>query len=202
MSKSLKNEMTYVPRSFSNYTQSDQIRCRPHEVLFSHYLPNEFRTVVFVFQIQLNLGWRFCASKMHLGSSCLGCSPFCGGGFVVVHSLLIDGPIVGFCACSMFCCALLCVLSCFAIILMGKRELAALLCLSSWCLVIGIALWHFLTVPLVGLQCVIVVFPDHTHFSDLIRLRSSWSESSLGSFCYAVAHYKWLYGMCTYVAPG
>ena len=24
-------------------------------------------------------------------------------------------------------------------------------------------LWLFLTVPLVGLQCVIVVFPDHTH---------------------------------------
>ena len=24
-------------------------------------------------------------------------------------------------------------------------------------------LWFFLTVPWVGLQCVIVVFPDHTH---------------------------------------
>ena len=24
-------------------------------------------------------------------------------------------------------------------------------------------LWLFLTVPWVGLQCVIVVFPDHTH---------------------------------------
>ena len=33
----------------------------------------------------------------------------------------------------MFCCILLCVLSSFAIILMGKRELVALLCLSSWC---------------------------------------------------------------------
>ena len=32
----------------------------------------------------------------------------------------------------MFCCALICVLSSFAIILMGKRELVALLCLSSW----------------------------------------------------------------------
>ena len=37
-------------------------------------------------------------------------------------------PIVGFCVCSVFCCALLCVLSSFAIILMGKRELIALLC--------------------------------------------------------------------------
>ena len=42
----------------------------------------------------------------------------------------------------MFCCALLCVHSSFAIISMGKRELVALLCLSSWCLVI--VLWLFL----------------------------------------------------------
>ena len=25
-------------------------------------------------------------------------------------------------------------------------------------------MWFFLAVPWVGLQCVIVVFPDHTHF--------------------------------------
>ena len=37
--------------------------------------------------------------------------------------------------CSMFCCTLLYVHSSFAIILMGKRELVALLSLSSWCLV-------------------------------------------------------------------
>ena len=60
-------------------------------------------------------------------------------------------------------CAVLCVLSRFAIILIGKRELAALLCLSSWCLVIVIVLWLFRTVQWVGLQCVIAVFPDHTH---------------------------------------
>ena len=29
---------------------------------------------------------------------------------------------------------------------------------------IDIVLWLFLTVPWVGLQCVIVVLPDHTHF--------------------------------------
>ena len=34
---------------------------------------------------------------------------------------------MGFCNCSMFCCALLCVHSSFAIISMGKRELVALL---------------------------------------------------------------------------
>ena len=35
----------------------------------------------------------------------------------------------------MFCCTLLYVHSSIAIILMGKRELVALLNLSSWCLV-------------------------------------------------------------------
>ena len=59
----------------------------------------------------------------------------------------------------MFCCALLCVLSSFAIILIEKRELVALLYLSSWCLVIVVVLWLLLTMPWVGLQCVIVVFP-------------------------------------------
>ena len=63
--------------------------------------------------------------------------------------------------CSMFCFTLLYVPSSFAIILMGKRELVAVLSLSSWCLVI--AVWLFLAVPLVCLQFVIVVFPDHTH---------------------------------------
>ena len=36
-------------------------------------------------------------------------------------------PIVGICNCSMFCCKLLYVHSSFAIIVMGKRELVALL---------------------------------------------------------------------------
>ena len=44
---------------------------------------------------------------------------------------------------------------------MGKRELVALLNLSSWCLLI--VMWLFLAVPWVCLQFVIVVFPDHTH---------------------------------------
>ena len=42
---------------------------------------------------------------------------------------------MGVCNCSMFCCTLLYVHSSIAIILMGKRELVALLNLSSWCLV-------------------------------------------------------------------
>ena len=51
--------------------------------------------------------------------------------------------------------------SSIAIILMGKRELVALLNLSSWCLVMVEPL--FLAVPLGCLQFVIVVFADHTH---------------------------------------
>ena len=61
----------------------------------------------------------------------------------------------------MFCCTLLYVPSSFAIILTGKRELVALLSLSSLCLVSVV--WLFLAVPLVCPQLVIVVFPDHTH---------------------------------------
>ena len=62
--------------------------------------------------------------------------------------LLIVTPIVGFYNCSMFCCALLCVHSSFAIMLMGKRELVALLCLSSWCLgfVCSLLQWYFLII--------------------------------------------------------
>ena len=67
---------------------------------------------------------------------------------------------MGFCNCSMFCCALHCIHSSFAIILMGKRELVALLSLSSWCLVI-------------------VVFPDHTHLILLIIPEVSLTFSSL-----------------------
>ena len=53
---------------------------------------------------------------------------------------------------------------------MGKRELIALLNLSSWCLVMVERL--FLAVPRGCLQFVIVVFPDHTHL--LFLIRRSW----------------------------
>ena len=42
---------------------------------------------------------------------------------------------------------------------MRKREPVALL----YCLLDFLFLWMFLTVPCVGMQCVIVIFPDHTH---------------------------------------
>ena len=68
---------------------------------------------------------------------------------------------MGVCNCSMFCCTLLYVHFSIAIIWMGKRELIALLNLSSLCLVVVERL--FLAVPWGCLQFVIVVFPGHTH---------------------------------------
>ena len=59
--------------------------------------------------------------------------------------------------------ALLYVNSSFAAILMRKREQIALSLLSFGCLVTVNVLSHFLMVPWVGLQCVIVVLPDYTH---------------------------------------
>ena len=63
---------------------------------------------------------------------------------------------------SLFCYALLCVLTSFAIIVKRKNKLVALLLLSYKCIVTIIVLWLFLTMPWFGLQCVIMVFSDHT----------------------------------------
>ena len=63
----------------------------------------------------------------------------------------------------LFCYALLCVHSSFAIILKRKRKLVALLSLSYRCIGTINVPWLFLTVPWVGVQSVIVVFSDQTH---------------------------------------
>ena len=76
---------------------------------------------------------------------------------------------VGVMCLSLFCYALLCAHSSFAFILKRKRKLVALLLLTYRCIVTINVLWLFLTMPWVGLQCVIVVFPDHTHL--LFHLR-------------------------------
>ena len=89
---------------------------------------------------------------------------------------------MGVCGCAMFCCTLLYVHSSIAIILMGKRELIALLNLSSWCLVMVERL--FLAVPRDCLQFVIVVFPDHTHLLFLSSTRDSGS--------YRIGEQQWL----------
>ena len=71
--------------------------------------------------------------------------------------------------CSMFCCALRYVRSSIAIILMGKKELVALLNLSSSCLVM--VKWLFLVVPWGCLLSVIVVLSDHTHLLTYLGIR-------------------------------
>ena len=104
---------------------------------------------------------------------------------------------MGVCNCSMFCCTLLYVHSSIAIILMGKRELIALLNLSSWCLVMVERL--FLAVPRGCLQFVIVVFPDHTHllflrglYGDLVYKLNEivGSNNFSAQFIKIISHYK------------
>ena len=76
-------------------------------------------------------------------------------------ALFIVTPIVGVSYCSMFCCTLLYARLKFAIILMEKRELVALLSPSFLCLVMVV--WLFLAVPWVCLRFLIVVFLDPTN---------------------------------------
>ena len=45
--------------------------------------------------------------------------------------------------------------------------------LSFWCLVTVNGMWFFLMVPLVGLYCVIVVFPGHTHLLFHMRIKEN-----------------------------
>ena len=66
-----------------------------------------------------------------------------------------------FCVLSLFCYALLRVNSIFAIILKRNRKLFTLLLMPYRCIVTINFLWLPLMVPWVGLQCVIVVCPDH-----------------------------------------
>ena len=84
---------------------------------------------------------------------------------------------------SLFCYALLCVHSTFAITLKRKRKLFALLLLSYRCIVTTNVLWLFLTVPWVGLQCVIVVRPDHTHLLFENMLGLLWKLTVLSLQC-------------------
>ena len=77
---------------------------------------------------------------------------------------------------------------------MGKRELIALLVLSSWCLVMVERL--FLAVPWGCLQFVIVVFPDYTHllffYGDLVyKLKKIVGSNNFSAqFIKIISHYK------------
>ena len=79
----------------------------------------------------------------------------------------------------MFYCTLLYVHFSNAIILKGKRELVALLNLSSWCHVM--VEWLFLAVPCGCLRFVIVVFPDNTH-SLFLASRPKWYHKRVVSY--------------------
>ena len=95
---------------------------------------------------------------------------------------------MGVCNCSMFCCMLLYVHSSIAIILMGRRELIALLNLSSWCLVMVERL--FLAVPQGCLQ--FVIFPDHTHF---LFLYTKCFAGIVAGYVYKIfcCHSRWIH---------
>ena len=88
----------------------------------------------------------------------------------------------------MFCCTLFYVHSSIAIILMGKRELIALLNLSFWCLVMVERL--FLAVPRGCLQFVIVVFPDHTH---LLFLKAQPRQHISNIYIYLYGSYQMMF---------
>ena len=60
---------------------------------------------------------------------------------------------------------------------MGKRELVALLCLSSWCLMIVV--WLFFTMPGVCLQFLIAVFFDHSLTIFGVKVHLYYSASIL-----------------------
>ena len=82
---------------------------------------------------------------------------------LLIYCLMYFVLIVGVLCLSLLCYALFCAHSCFAIILKRKNKLVALLLLLNSCIVTINVLRRFLTVPWVGLQCVMVVFHDHTH---------------------------------------
>ena len=82
----------------------------------------------------------------------------------LIYCLLYVLLFVGVLCLSLFCYALLCIHFSFAIMLKRKRRLVALLLLSYSCIDTINVLWRFLTVPWIGLQYVIVGFPDHTHY--------------------------------------
>ena len=67
---------------------------------------------------------------------------------------------------------------------MGKRELVALLNLSSWCLVMVERL--FLAMPQGCLWFVIVVFPDHTHLLFLLLFKFFLMASLYSLSCLAI----------------
>ena len=125
--------------------------------------------MLIIFPCKLNnsvlLGRKFSARKMHL--SLLVALAVVRSKVVVlllmIYCLMCFPLFVGVLCLSFICYALLRVHSSFAIIMKRKRKLVALLLLSYRCIVTVNVPWPFLTLPWVGMQSVIVVFPGHNH---------------------------------------
>ena len=118
-------------------------------------------------------------------------SPPVACGSVVVNFLII----VGVCNCSLFCYTLIYVHSSIAVILMGKRELVALLNLSSWYLVMVERL--FLAMPRGCLRFVIVVFPDHTHLTDFYAIwLFCWLDQNFMLFVFSLTKTLCYFATC------
>ena len=92
---------------------------------------------------------------------------------LLIYCLLYFPLFVGVLCLYLFYYALLCVHSSFAIILKKKRKIVALLLLSYRCIVTISVMWPFSTMPWVELQCVIVIFPDHSYLPFLFGV-CSW----------------------------
>ena len=92
----------------------------------------------------------------------LSCGSFVVDSLFIVCSLPLFVLFV--CVWSLFCYVVLHVLSSFTIISLRKREMIALLSVSTWWHMTVSALFLFLTVPWVGLQRLIEVLSCHTHF--------------------------------------
>ena len=82
---------------------------------------------------------------------------------LLIYCLMYFPVFVDVLSLSLFCYALLCAHSSFAIILKGKRKLVALLLLSYRCIVTINVLWLFIMAPWDGLLCVVALHPDHAH---------------------------------------
>ena len=52
-----------------------------------------------------------------------------------------------------------------------RERVSCFTLMYSWCLLTVRVLWLFLTEPWVGLQCVIVTFPDHAHLRTVPLVR-------------------------------
>ena len=76
-----------------------------------------------------------------------------------------------------------------------EREPVALLCFSFWFLVTAIVLCLLLTMPWVGLQCVIVVFPD-CHEFNLVPSPDFYGDWSWKKFTAILLSFRWFKKEC------